>query len=716
MGALNSLLDAKDDAQTRKTNTKEMAFVVAEALSDLSKKQNGQEGKVIFIIDDTQWMDDESYEMLKLLFEALKEFKDNQVSFILTSRPVSEDDKVKKLISELENIKDVNVYRGINGQILENDEIVEGILDNLKFDYRTKQSLAEFFRKKRIQRPLHILQTIETLIEREMIEPFSDRFVLSKNTNLKKLPPPDDFKSMVKEELCWLDQRIISVLQCCAVMGRSFRVSIIASIFNLDLLELLELFKDAEERGIIRDVAQEDDTYEFSEKRMVGIFRELKSSQMEEEHISQKVREYHKRFVNEAEKEINDEIDSAPYRAILSLASHSHAIRDAFPEKAFYYSRIAAEKTYARGMFNAANRFYKNAFEIINADKAKVAIEETLKFYISYAKCLLDEQCDNQIISECINKAHELLNAKVPIANGEWAMMEISLIEALNNYRNRRFEDAIDSSNSVLKNGKASLIQKSRAMFYRAASLPREEGEKRKTAHLEVIAETENILKTSEIPDTDRVEILKVKSEALNNTGFIFLSGLNSPDEALEYFELAIKINALPEINDQKGVAIAHGGRGDCFKSLNQLDKAEKEYEINLNISQKTGDSQGICRMTSALGAIKIEKGKNSEDENRKKLLDEAEKLYERSLATAEIQKNAAGICFALSGLLETILVSGSYERTEYVFSRLEVIRKKFDPLKIPDFAKEALTKSLKKISKIMPKYKDLIKAYGSEL
>ena len=59
--------------------------------------------KVIFIIDDTQWMD-ETLSLLELIIETLStdpDFKGkNKVSFIFTSRPVSEDDRIKKFFNK----------------------------------------------------------------------------------------------------------------------------------------------------------------------------------------------------------------------------------------------------------------------------------------------------------------------------------------------------------------------------------------------------------------------------------------------------------------------------------------------------------------------------------------------------------------------------------------------------------------------------------------
>jgi tetratricopeptide (TPR) repeat protein len=720
LGALETLLDAGDEGQVVKTNTKEMAHVVAEALTDLSKEKDGRNGKVVFIIDDVQWMDNETLELLKLLFQALEDFIENQVSFIFTYRSDSAHghDKVKKLIEALEKNKAIKVNRDIHQGLLENEEIVEGILENLNFDFKTKQAFTTHFRAAGIHRPLHILQAIETAIDTEMLEPMADRYVLCKGAKLKRLPPPDDFKRMVEEILSGLDHRIITILQCCAVIGRSFRPSIVAEIFGLDRLELLQLFKEPEERNIIRDVAEEDDIYEFVEKRTVGIFRGLKWASDGEDSVSQLVREYHRRFISLKERDIGIDKDranigNASYRDIISLAAHSNAIRDVHPNKVVDYNRLAAERTYARGMFSTAVNYYNNSVEMIKANRTKISPENMVDLYISYAKCLLDEQSDNRKVAEFTRSAFEILKSFDPGNNydKDRAEIEIRLIEALNDYRNRQFEDSIRKSNEILGNEKASVIQKVRAKFYTAASLPPQEAENRRDVHLEVLAETDKLLKT-ELSNNERVEILKVKSEAANNTGFVYLHGLNIPEQAIEYFEMAIELNKMDEINDQKGIAISHTGLGDAYMKLNEPGKAEQMYKVNLEISEKSGDLQGICMMNSKLGGIKIETAKKSDGEMCVKLCKEANNLYEKSLATAEDQGNPVNVCFALSGMIESIIASDLYDKADYVLTKIEGIRKKVDLSKAPDFAKSNLRKTLDDLVAKSPELGDKVKAH----
>ena len=433
---------------------------------------------------------------------------------------------------------------------------------------------------------------------------------------------------------------------------------------------------------------------------------------MHDEAISQKVREYHKRFVEIIEKRIADNKireSSISYREILSLASHSNAVNDVIPGKAVHYNRLAAERTYTKGLVLVANKYYKNATDIINKEELKIDPLKRIDLYISYAKCLLDEQTSESTVTDCITKTRDIIRNEKNEMDTSLQEIELGLVEALNNYRSRNFDEALKLSESVIQNEKSGSTQKVRAKFYFAASLPPSEAEQRKTAHIEVIEDSDKILENGEISEPDRIEVLKVKSEAANNTGFVFLFGIKKPAEAIKYFEEAIKINELPEINDQKGIAISHGGLGDCFKQLKQIEKAESEYKINLDISRRNGDKQGICRMTSMIGAINIEKGIQAKGEAQKEFFKKSGKLYDESLATAEEQKNVVNILFSLSGMLETVVASREKDRTDYALNVLENTIKEYDISKTPEFAKNAVITSLNKLKETNSGYDGLV-------
>jgi len=718
-GALSSLLDADiDQGKVRKTNTTEMASVICNVLIELSMQRKG---KVIFIIDDTQWMDPETFDLLQQLFTVLAaKFDNNELCFIFTSRPVPENNQVKKMLKELEQKNSVNVFYKIDGDLLQSEEMVEGLLDSLRFDFRTIQRLSSYFHGRGIVRPLHIIQTLETLLEKNTIEPYADKYLLIDKNVLKKLPPPSDYEQMLMAQLGECDKKLIDLLQCCAVVGQRFKASVIADIFNLDLLELLDMLKDAEHSNVLRDIVDEDDIYEFCDKRIASCIRHLSvSGTISPDKMSQKVREYHKRYVTIVEEECKASgktIEELSFKEILSLAEHSSAVHTVWPDKVIRYNCLAAAKTYARGMVKIASQYYQKAFELLELDKSHVSATSKMDLSISYAKCLLDEQGDPDTINKILNNASKITNETTEDIKKEWYVNELRLLQTLTAYRNRNFDKALIESEKILQSLSATLIQKARAGFYHAASLPPQKTEERKTEHIQVLEDTSELLETESLTKEDRKELLRVQSEAANNIGFVFLYGLKKPEEAKGYFQMAIGLNELPEINDQKGIGIAHGGLGDCYSQTGQNDKAEEAYKVNLDISTKSGDNQGICRMSSMLGGLYLKQAESLTYREQETAIRTATKFYESSLAAATNQKNSINILFALAGIIDCIVKCRSFDKIEYIFKEIDTIFEGYSVEDAPEFARDAVKEAFGRLIKIEPNYKSNVTKYTDQL
>ena len=119
--------------------------------------------------------------------------------------------------------------------------------------------------------------------------------------------------------------------------------------------------------------------------------------------------------------------------------------------------------------------------------------------------------------------------------------------------------------------------------------------------------------------------------------------------------------------------------------------------------------------MTSMLGEIKLLNAKNEQDADTKEnLLYEAENYYNESLMVAEDQKGSISILCALSGLLETIILSESFNKCKYVFEKID---ENADIIvQGPDWAKNRLSQSIEKLKektdvddKEIEKYKEIL-------
>ena len=200
-------------------------------------------------------------------------------------------------------------------------------------------------------------------------------------------------------------------------------------------------------------------------------------------------------------------------------------------------------------------------------------------------------------------------------------------------------------------------------------------------AHEKILADTEAAI--SEAGDSHQVlrDLELMKSEVLNSLGFLFIHYMDDADRAKECFDHALDIKTRPEFNDLKGIAMAHGGKADCYLQVGDLMEAKEECTKDYSISARIGDSQGKCRMTSLLGSIALrEANKTREESTKEALLTEAGRYYKESFCIAQSQGNISNLLFAASGLLnvavqarDTNTITEECERICQVFSMIDL-------------------------------------------
>ncbi len=713
-GALTSLLDSDTgEAESRKTNTREIANVVCGTLVDLAKESGC---KLVFILDDTQWMDEESFELFSLILDLLsKGFESNELSFVLTSRPVDDADKVKTLLIELNEQQVINLNTDINSSVLETDEIVKSLLKSLRFEYRSQQALISYFSNLGIIRPLYVLQTLETLLKKQLVQPYGDRFVISDINALNHLPASRDYENMLRDLLGECDERLIDILHCCALIGQQFKISVVAEIFNMDELEFIGVIREAEKAKILFDDPIQDDVYAFFDKRVRNGVKSLSFSKSSNEALlTQRTRIYHKRLLSILESE-EKLVSSIPYTATLELAYHAFCIKDMCPDKAVHYNRLAAEKTYEKGLTNRAISLYKNALSAAALAHSGITDSALLELYISYCKCLLDAQQPIDEVVNVLDKAEGLsliLNSSDEV--NVFYKNEIMILRSLAYYRLRKFEQSIECAQIVISDSAASQEQKCRSSFYRAASLSPSDQQARYDAHSKVIDDIDAVIGGEGLNGVKNPELLKIKSEALNNMGFILLFGLKKPVEAILYFKQALAINELPSINDLKGMGISHGGLGDCYRLEGEITLAVESYEKNLKISEDNGDLQGVCRMHSTLGQVYLENATELGD--NKGSLDDALTHYEKSLEAAFSQNSGFNVGLALSGLFKVGIASGETKLFGYVFKEFGIFIERKLHENLPVFPRETLKTTLEDLKEIAPKYTEEVDVCLSKL
>ena len=655
LGAVSSLLEASggDEEKESAATTNEIAYAMQDCLTKLASQ-----GRVIFILDDLQWMDESTHEVFEKLFTNLmRDFTNNELCFIFTARPAeAEPNPAVAFLQSLVKEKKINVFPEIREETLLNEHILSQLLESIKFEYDSREKLVGFFEDRDIFRPLHVLETIKTLVNRGLVDTYAGSFVLRNEADLRSLPNPKHFVALVKRQLEGFDEKVSEILQCAALIGMRFRANVLAHIYKIDRIELLQMLRKAEDGGIIRDVLEIDDEFEFTSKNFVSVLHEIARVSKHAERLPQMAKEYHRRLVDVTMAELEKKhgnVAEASLSELTGIARRAYLVRDVIPVASFDLNLKAGTRNHAVCRFSDAIGHFQNALATLNLIRSADEVQR-IELMASMSECFLDAGRKKEEVDAVLKEAESLCTQageRLPAP----LQARLTLIRMLNDYQHARpgtddFKEAARHAEKLMAMQGIPAWMTIRGKFYAALCFPPSERDKKRAVLGEVLDELDKAFAT-ESDTATLLELEKVKSEALNSMGFVLLYG-GDPADGEACFREALAINGKPGINDLKGTAIAHGGLGDCLKKRGQDGEAVEHYKKNLEISQANGDTRGIIRMTSQLGDIERVNGRKQE----------AMELFRKSFSVARQAGNNDGKVFAAAGILNTAIDMGSEE------------------------------------------------------
>jgi tetratricopeptide (TPR) repeat protein len=676
LGALNNLLDVPEpEGGIHRVDPREMAHGIANVLTEISKEE-----RIVFILDDTHWIDSSTFELFSTVLGNLCDlFDENQISFIITSRPVMGENTMQELLDSLKEKGIINLLR-FEDETFKND-LSKPLLKQLQFDVSSRVLLEEFFIERNYsEKPLYMLQALSAALNHGWIISEGAHYTVSPEAKLSTISDPDDLKSMILELMEGLPDKLKDILKCCSVLGHEFQVSIVASIFKIDVLEVLGLLRVAQLRGLIKDDPGHDDYFYFSDKRTRHNCMVL--SRLDDgESLSQMAREYHKRFLEikwNSLRESSKDIEDLPEHDLIEIATHAAHVKESRPDLCLLFNRLAGEKAYLKGRFQRALNFFANAEEALMMYGKDIPVEEKFVFYLSYASIILDADSTEVKVGSEGKSIEDILQVlesfKEKFDLTDHLMAESLLIESLLFFRSFQFPEAQAKAEEALAiEGLPEELQL-RAQFYRALCLPRKDATEPARELELVISEAKSLLKRNQTL-LKRVEYLKILAEACNTIGFIYLFNLSEPEKALKHFNGALGVNQLPEINNGKGAAISHTGLGNYFLNKNDLDLAEKHFKENLELS-KGRDWQGVCQSNSMLGKIHLQRAdKETNLEKREVYYDDAYEAYDQSrFAAGKTNRKLNNLMFAYMGLLDVSIRADKKENVSFASRKLQKV------------------------------------------
>ena len=377
---------------------------------------------IVIILDDYQWVDDETNELLISLIRSLKNRGNSsaKIKFILSVSDLdinlSNSKSSFKLYHEqlLDTLNDrfdrLNIKCSSSSKFLEQLFKKEGFKffkehPNLKFSENFKIHLRKVIAQNNdVIIPGYFFNYI-SLLEKEKLLTINNQLIHLITEPPSKISYKDSLHLILKNNFEKLEFEAKQILESAAYVGFKFDAEILSSIWKMDTIHVIQLLENIEETGLIKDESNYDNIYSFENKNFHKWLRSNHKGLSETDH-RQKIIEIQKRIisgiVNKGEDYVNNlDID------ILKSLSHRCKIFEHIEEirtHTFRFNIITVLKLIQENKFQQSVIYFQNIKEYLRElTKSDVEIVlEIFDYYLRDTKGL--ELLDHEIEIENISK------------------------------------------------------------------------------------------------------------------------------------------------------------------------------------------------------------------------------------------------------------------------------------------------------------------------
>lgn len=311
---------------------------MTEICVEIAEKLEVNNKKSVFIMEDLHWIDPESYAFLKHLIKTVNRnpFIRKNVCIILTLRNDDVNnlrgvslDKLNKDLISLNNEVESEII--IDSLISENNFNIKDFIfhiskqnDQFKIkddslsdiNYKINNAILEANDKFKVT-PLYIIKIIELWIQNKVLKYSPDGYVLTDSIDFLELPNTEEVDSYYHSILDGFENKWTRILESAAIIGSKFNANILSQVWGYELLEILSFLESVEEKGLITDLSDEDNIYEFKDKRVISAIKSYFSTS-QDTGVKQIILEYNKRYLD-LQKNIIEEPSLCSVEEILSV-------------------------------------------------------------------------------------------------------------------------------------------------------------------------------------------------------------------------------------------------------------------------------------------------------------------------------------------------------------------------------------------------------------
>ncbi len=585
MGPVASFLASDDSGEQKSFSKNDIYIFVKEKLLELSKNST-----IILFIDDLQWIDSASKELLHYLMQEFCPGSECNILFIFTVRDTEEGNKE---IIDLDLDKSTFTIGFIDQteqrQLLEKSFCISAKSSRWIVDWAAEQNDYIY--------PYVLVDAVGNLARTEVFEIVNNRFEIKEDFDFENPPIPEGPKKEVKQ---FLDAHpeYTELLSLSAIFGKEFRVSYLANGLDISYLECVKMLDIITgESGFVFDLMDKDDFYQFRSQILLDALRSTigySTEGMLSTDVSQSIRSFHALAANTLQQTQDEDHSS---KLVMEIANHYYSAGKLHANDAIDYLLQAVKV--CRQLFE-----YDNALSYL--DKADEVLSLTKKDISRSAELRLIVECDKSNVqgggADIAAK-----NALAYIEDNPGASDELKYVvvracydTALqNNYDQTWFAKSSEVAKDYLLSSDSELMQAEGHHFI-AVSMKAKSDEERK---IQLEHYTQAIALTKESHPTAYAKIANSLAEALTYGD----DESKKKAKALFLDSLHIKENA--DIKDLPGMARTYGGLGRLYLSFRppHTEEAEIYFKKDLDIAEELNDQLGISKMHSFLGTCKKE-------------------------------------------------------------------------------------------------------------
>jgi tetratricopeptide (TPR) repeat protein len=318
---------------------------IANRLIDQSKRV-----PQVILVDDCQWADDPSMQLLAFITRAVALARDAgasvPVAVVLTHRPSPENPGLKALAQLAASLRvGVSIELGPLGR----QSAVHLVCSMLAVQPTPElETFVERLLANASGNPLYLAQILHALMASRQLEHGPSGWNLE-NIALNAANVPTTIRDAIGDRAARFSVGTKSVLACAAVIGRQFTLELLEAMLAVEQVELLDYLDEAIRHGFVEEVGTESATFRFTHDR----FRESIYERLPAPELTR----LHRRCADELEARSDPKADVAK-----DLAHHfKQAGLDA---KAYHYSVVAGHRAMATYGFAQAADLYRQALEL----------------------------------------------------------------------------------------------------------------------------------------------------------------------------------------------------------------------------------------------------------------------------------------------------------------------------------------------------------------